>query len=535
MAHHPFEDVRRSVDAALADGDVAAALAAVRPHARALAAEQGAELRTLITSLPSSAWSSDAVIASAMGASYRSPDSPRGSSAIGYFDAVETSLGTAGPEADPDRITVWLGHSAALRTLGRLDDAQHYVQRARDLAADGALPVSEQVELGARTMLEAGMIALHLGHLDTARHDLEYANGLAAEHLTRAEHIESLGGLALLEYVQSGLEAASHHGAEALALAAGTTLDQTGFAAPALLAQSLVAIDRHDIESAAAVESVMLDAARHTDWEPFSYTAAGYRRLAARELAEGLDFLQRAQHGYRSWSPAGLGLSAAELMHASALIYLDQGDEAWAILRRLPDYEHHVLCPARVTSQLRLRHGDLAGAADALEECERIAADHSQRTLVDVRMLRAAIELERGNDALSAVSFDRALVAMARTGARAPLRLIPPGTLAALTDRAMTRGHSGEAARLLSHIAAATEGHARAIEPLSHRELLVLAEVEQGATVADIAAALFISPNTVKTHLRRLYRKLGVTTRADAIRKAKSLGLGRPITRDSPE
>jgi LuxR family maltose regulon positive regulatory protein len=535
VAHHPFEDVRRSVDAALADGDIATALAAVRPHARALAAEHGAELRTLIAGLPSSAWSSDAVIVSAMGASYRSPGSPRGSSAIGYFDAAEAGLDGAGREADPDRITVWLGHSAALRTLGRLDDAQHYVERARDLAADGALPVSERVGLGARTMLEAGMVALHLGRLDAARHHLEHANGLAAEHLTRAERMEGLGGLALTEYVQSGLEAAAQHSAEALALAAGTTLGRTGFAAPALVAQSLVAIDRHDLDGAAEVEGALLDAASHTEWEPFSYTAAGYRRLAARDLAEGLDFLQRAQHGYRSWSPAGLGLSAAELMQASALIYLDQGDEAWAILRRLPDYEHHILCPARVTSQLRLRHGDLTGAAEALEGCERIAADHSPRTLVDVRMLRAAIELERGNEALSDVSFDRALVAMARTGARAPLRLIPPGTLAALTGRAFTRGHSGEAARILSRIAEATEGHARAIEPLSHRELLVLAEVERGATVADIAAALFISPNTVKTHLRRLYRKLGVTTRTDAIRKAKSLGLGHPITRDSPE
>ncbi len=62
----------------------------------------------------------------------------------------------------------------------------------------------------------------------------------------------------------------------------------------------------------------------------------------------------------------------------------------------------------------------------------------------------------------------------------------------------------------------------------------MLAEVEKGSTVGGIAAALYISPNTVKTHLRRLYRKLGVTTRSDAIRKAKALGLGGDITRESP-
>ena len=150
-------------------------------------------------------------------------------------------------------------------------------------------------------------------------------------------------------------------------------------------------------------------------------------------------------------------------------------------------------------------------------------------------MLRAAIEYESGEFDLSDVLFDRGLAAIARSGSRAPLRLIPPGTLAGLTARALTRPHGAEVERILGRIAEATQGIETAIEPLSHRELLVLAEVEKGSTVAGIAAALFISPNTVKTHLRRLYRKLGVATRADAIRKARSLGLGRPVTRESPE
>ncbi|WP_309712592.1 helix-turn-helix transcriptional regulator [Pseudolysinimonas sp.] len=524
------------MDAALAAGDAGAAVAAVRPVARAVAVEHGAKFRALIADLPESAWHADAEIASAMGASYRAAGSPRGSSAIGYFRAAEAGFAAAGPAADPDRVAVWLGRAAALRTLGRLTSAQGFVQRARDLDGPGSvLSLSVQVELGARCMLESGLLNIHLGNLDDARSQLEYANGLATEHLTLAERIEGLGGLAIVEYVQAGIDAASRHSAEARALAAGTTLAQTGFVAPAILAQTLIAIDRHDLDDAAGIESELLEAAKHTDWEPFAHTAAGYQRLAGRRLAEGLECLQRARHGYRTWSPAGLGLSVAELMRASLLMHLDQGEEAWAILRDLPAYEHHILCPARVVAQLRLRHGDLRGAAEALDGCEQIAADHSQRTMVDVRMLRAAIEFERANHQLSDVMFDRALIAMACSGSRAPLRLIPPGTLAGLAARALTRGHNAEATGILNRIAEATEGHARLIEPLSHRELLVLAEVENGSTVASIATTLFVSPNTVKTHLRRLYRKLGVTTRADAIRKAKSLGLGRPVTRDSPE
>lgn len=534
MPHSVFPDVRRRVDTALAAGDPAAAVAAVRPVARAIAVEHGAEFRALIAELPESSWHADAVIASAMGASYRAAGSPRGSSAIGYFRAAEASFEAGGAAADPDRVTVWLSHAAALRGLGRLHSAQQFVERARDLDTPD-LSLAVRVERDARCMLESGMLNLHLGNLDTAQSQLDHANGLAAEHLTRAEHIEALGGLALVEYVQAGIDASGRHSAEARALAAGTSLLQTGFGAPALLAQALIAIDRHDLDHAAEIEVESLDAARHTDWEPFSYVAAGYLRLAGRRLAEGLDVLQHAQRGYRSWTPPGLGRSVGELMRASLLMHLDQGDEAWAILRDLPTFEHHTLCPARVVAQLRLRHGDLHGAANALEECEQIAADHSQRTLVDVRMLRAAIEFERGDYPVADAMYERALVAMASSGSRAPLRLVPPGTLAGLTRRALTREHGEEVLRILTLIAETTDGHTRLIEPLSHRELLVLAEVEKGSTVASIATTLFISPNTVKTHLRRLYRKLGVTTRADAIRKARSLGLGRRLTRDSPE
>jgi LuxR family maltose regulon positive regulatory protein len=535
VPHPVFEELRRTVDAALAAGDGAAAVAAVRPVARAVAAEHGTELRALIARIPASEWRDDVQLASAMGASYRAAGSPRGSSAIGYFDAAEAALATSGDEGNADLVTVWLGHAAALRMLGRLDDAGGYVRRALDLdTPGGALPIATRVELKARSALEAGMLGLHLGTLDSARADLEFAHGLD-DHLTRAERVENLGGLALADYVQSGLESASLHCDEALATAAGTDLWQSGYAAPALVAQMLVAVERHDLDDANDIESEMLAAASHSDWEPFAYIAAAHLRLADRRLAEGLDLLERARNGYRTWAPAGLGLAVVELSRASLLVHLDQGEEAWGILRDLPPYERHILCPARIIAQLRLQHGDLLGAAEALEGCERVADDHSPRTMVEVRMLRAAIEFERGEFAVSDVSFDHALVTIARTGSCAPLRLVPSGTLAGLAARALTRGHAAEATHILDRIAESTDGHARLIEALSHRELLVLTEVEKGSTVAGIAAALFISPNTVKTHLRRLYRKLGVTSRADAIRKAKSLGLGRPVTRGSPE
>lgn len=62
-------------------------------------------------------------------------------------------------------------------------------------------------------------------------------------------------------------------------------------------------------------------------------------------------------------------------------------------------------------------------------------------------------------------------------------------------------------------------------EPLSDRELDVLTCVVQGAANKEIAAALFISENTVKVHLRRIYAKLGVSSRTEAATAALQRGL----------
>ena len=61
--------------------------------------------------------------------------------------------------------------------------------------------------------------------------------------------------------------------------------------------------------------------------------------------------------------------------------------------------------------------------------------------------------------------------------------------------------------------------------PLTVREQDVLAELARGATYADIAGALVVSSNTVKTHVGSLYAKLGVTRRSEALATARALGL----------
>ncbi|MFD2792216.1 LuxR C-terminal-related transcriptional regulator [Promicromonospora vindobonensis] len=60
---------------------------------------------------------------------------------------------------------------------------------------------------------------------------------------------------------------------------------------------------------------------------------------------------------------------------------------------------------------------------------------------------------------------------------------------------------------------------------LSPREREVLNELARGATYADIAAALFVSENTVKTHVSSLYTKLAASRRSEALKVARSFHL----------
>ena len=71
------------------------------------------------------------------------------------------------------------------------------------------------------------------------------------------------------------------------------------------------------------------------------------------------------------------------------------------------------------------------------------------------------------------------------------------------------------------------DGNPKAVASLgiSPRELVVLKELAAGRSNKEIARRLEVSPNTVKTHLARLYEKLGAERRIDAVNRARELGI----------
>ncbi|MFD8566981.1 LuxR C-terminal-related transcriptional regulator [Streptomyces sp. NPDC057694] len=72
------------------------------------------------------------------------------------------------------------------------------------------------------------------------------------------------------------------------------------------------------------------------------------------------------------------------------------------------------------------------------------------------------------------------------------------------------------------------------VQPLTGRQLAVLARLQEEVSLRQIADLLYVSHNTVKSHVRAVYRKLGASSRAEAVQRGRELGLvgPRPGPRD---
>ena len=192
----------------------------------------------------------------------------------------------------------------------------------------------------------------------------------------------------------------------------------------------------------------------------------------------------------------------------------------------LPDYVLLSLAWAR----LLLAENRQAEARELLKEREaRLEAAGFVAARVDTRALQAlAAPTDREGVALLA----EALPLAAQEGyVRAFVDLGQP--MAALLRKAASQGIAVEFIGRLLAAFRATEHRGGAsptdsqplVEPLSERELEVLRLLARGNTNDEIGRTLYISANTVKAHLKNIYRKLDVTSRHEATAKAAQLDL----------
>lgn len=220
---------------------------------------------------------------------------------------------------------------------------------------------------------------------------------------------------------------------------------------------------------------------------------------------------------------------------ALACLWLAQGDQDRVVdfvqRRHLtPDDDiPHLREPEYlVLLRLRLAQGDHAAAvALANRLLQQAEASNRIGDVVERLVLQALVFQAQKEMDCAQASLKRALTLAQREGfVRVFLDEGEP--LAKLLYQVKARqSGTGYAAELLSAISTVTGNESPApqllIEPLSPRELEVLALIESGHSNQAIAARLVISLPTVKRHISNIYAKLGAESRTQAVARAKEL------------
>jgi LuxR family maltose regulon positive regulatory protein len=176
-----------------------------------------------------------------------------------------------------------------------------------------------------------------------------------------------------------------------------------------------------------------------------------------------------------------------------------------------------------------LSERDFAGVLDVLAPVlDGDAPVIHEFTTVQAVMLAAQAHAELDDRRASEAAVERALELAERD------RLVLPFVMAGGTALlARHPRHSTAHAQLLTEILEIVAGGAAPTatdvtpltEPLSPGELRVLGHLPSNLSAPEISGELFLSVNTVKTHMRRIYAKLDAHNRTEAVERARELGL----------
>jgi LuxR family maltose regulon positive regulatory protein len=253
---------------------------------------------------------------------------------------------------------------------------------------------------------------------------------------------------------------------------------------------------------------------------------AGGDVRAAREELEHL----RAQ--CRRWKAPPWAEMLLLVSEAEQLALEGHTERALELLDSVPEVAVHpvALRHSQVFhAQLLLRSGKAAEARAALQPIIQAP----QGWLIDIRAIvvdaLAAETLRRHEEALQTLS--RAVEWAAVEEVREPFLVSGP-QVRPLLQELLNRGtpHEAELLNLLDRLTPiqSTEkgpGSPYFVEPLTARELEVLRALQGTASNEQIAKRLFISVNTLRTHTKHIHRKLGTTSRREAVERGRNLGI----------
>ncbi|MFG2335136.1 LuxR C-terminal-related transcriptional regulator [Streptomyces yangpuensis] len=340
---------------------------------------------------------------------------------------------------------------------------------------------------------------------------------------------DALGSLALTELMRGRLRQAAAHARASLAVAEQSALPPGRRSGTGHLVLAGVALERDDLPAARShLDLATATAAAGPRPEPA--VAVGAAVIGSRiAVAEGdVEAALAVLTGPRptGTAPAARAWAVDELAVAESAAHLARGDTA-AALRALDaapsGRPEHALARARALLA--------AGRAEpAVRELAALPADDGLTLPVRVGacLLRARIAAADGDTGAARRRLAEAVELAGQEEMRRPFAECEPWVRRALreaTGPVPAGGSPAGRAAADSRTGSPAEEPPPVVEALSARETDVLRQAARMLSTEEIAAELYVSANTVKTHLKSIYRKLGVTRRSDAVHRAQDLGL----------
>ncbi|WP_162605794.1 helix-turn-helix transcriptional regulator [Jiangella aurantiaca] len=433
------------------------------------------------------------------------------------------------PEVHSDR-RLQLLHTTALLYEARLRGDRS--DRLAELIALSDVPVSGESDLALLAAVNRGILRIWLMEFQRANADLEAALRMARRDARDALALECISYLAVCAAALGDFDAVERRGDEAVELASQRGWSATARMAPVYLLAAGAAWQRLDSEAAAKYVSLVstIDA----DLEPevelsarlldasIAFETGTNRRDAVRNMRQAwphdkpqllpvsiayfcLNELQMALS-------VGDGFATAEVVARAERLLGETGD---TFVMRALVHAHH----GRKAAARNVLAPVLSGAATCVVvNCEITA------WLLAAHFAAESDEPARAHDAL--------LQALDLAAPRRMYRELMAASSRVKSLLVRGEGRFGEHKKFVGgFLAAATATRGADILPtvsgeaLTARELDVLRDLPSLLSLEEIAAAHVLSVNTVKTHLKAIYRKFDVSNRRQAVDRARELGL----------
>ncbi|MGZ4278173.1 MAG: LuxR C-terminal-related transcriptional regulator [Solirubrobacteraceae bacterium] len=443
----------------------------------------------------------------------------------------------------PDRQASFAASRAAVALYeGRLrGDPKAALRAARELLERDLVLESGDLSSGVRSFVlgQLGIVELWTGDLEAATAHLERAHANALEAGNDWTALAATAHLAVARAFGGDILRALRHADEAVRLAARRGWRRSEPAGAAYCVQAAIAIQRGHREEAEGLVARATEALHETRERPLRAVHALNRSLLLSDAGDpeaALSVLQVARDEVGEWpllAPLEDQLLAREALLRAAVGERELGR---ALLERAERETASSIPVANALARLSLLEGDPGAARDLLAphlgDGYGAPADgapvsvRAEAWLLDALALDALAEpddaatsLERSLDLAEPAGLSRHIIEHGNRVRPLLHRQVRYGTAhPAMVGEALEtiEQRGSEGSRPVAVLLA---------EPLSERERAILRYLPTMMSNHEIAAELFVSVNTVKTHLKAIYRKLDASGRREAVQRGRALGL----------